>query len=101
MNGHSIHLSIGNGGLESVEWRCHQPPDADCRAWCEKPECEEGCTNYLAHRRDWKHSDQCLQLVFLEEGGTWDEQYEGPTTDVRSGPIELMWRGDCYSWSYA
>jgi hypothetical protein len=29
MAGHSIHLSIGNGGLESVERRCHEPPNAD------------------------------------------------------------------------
>ena len=84
---HSIVLTIAHGGMEAARWECHER--------------EEGCIDAEAHRPEWKHSEQCLRLVFLEEGGTWDEMYSGSPAPVHSGPIELSWSGDGYDWKYA
>lgn len=104
---HFIHVYFDDRGWLTVEWKCEADATADCRAHCSAVECEDGCQDYEAHRPSWlPNSDSiteeiyCGQMVYLEEGGTFDELYNGPSTDVRSGPIELDWDGHGYRWHY-
>ena len=101
MNGHSIHIAIGPGALEAVEFRCHEPDTADCRNVCREDECEEGCIHYMAHRRNWKPLDYCNKVTWLDNSGTWEEMYDGPVADVHCGPIDINWDSLGYSWRYA
>ena len=100
---HFIHIYLSEPfGLE-VEWKCEADATADCKTYCPAPECQdEACVDYDRHRQHWVPFDDggCSALVWLEEGGTWDEMYEGPDVDVHSGPIVLNWEGDGYSWRY-
>lgn len=104
MADHFIHIYLAEPFGLQVEWKCEADRDADCKSWCPAPECEDGgCVDYERHREHWQRhdSEECGALVWLEEGGTWDEMYEGPDADVHSGPIILSWEGDGYSWRYA
>lgn len=108
MSDHFIDIRL-NDGFVSVEWKCEADDTADCRNHCPDPECCEGCLNYLDHRRNWilntdptNNKSYCGKIIWLKEGGTWDEMYSGPDdTDVRSGPIEVVWHGSGYGWRYA
>lgn len=102
MIGHSIRVTVEDGACHTnAQFICHEPDGADCHCGCERPECEEGCSCRVndrePQRKDW---GECLFCVWLDESGTWTEQYEGPETEVRCGPIEITWNGDYYTWRY-
>lgn len=104
---HFIHVYFDDRGWLTVEWKCEADATADCRNFCDRTECQECCQDYEAHRPSWVSTADpatgtgyCNQILWLENGGTFDEMYNGPSTDVRSGPIELDWDGHCYRWHY-
>lgn len=105
MADHSLHLLISTGGYFSCVWMCEAGPEADCRNHCPDDHCisrEDGCEDYDLHRPRWvaNDRDECWVLPWLENSD-WVETYSGPNTEVRSGPIELTWDGDQWTWRYA
>jgi hypothetical protein len=101
MRGHAIKVTISGGGPANAEFVCNAGDYADCHYYCGQRDCEEGCINPSGHRPGYVHSDYCGLTLCLSEGGTWDEQYEGPPADVRCGPIEVTWQDDYWTWRYA
>lgn len=102
MSGHRIGLTIGGFTDIDAAFYCSEPDTADCRNVCEKPECEEGCVDYTAHRPGWTPVDYCNLVTWWTEGGTWCELYAGPLTEVRSGEIVPVRSSDAgVDWRYA
>lgn len=106
MTDHFIDIRLNEGGYVTAEWKCEADDTADCRNHCPDPECCEGCTD-LNHQQQWipnidptNNKSYCGKIIWMEEGGTWDEMYCGPDADVRSGPIELVWHDSGYGWRY-
>lgn len=100
MSEHAIKVTISDGGPATAQFVCNAGEHAECHYYCPLPSCDEGCVDRSAHAADYKHFHQCGLMAWLEEGGTWDEQYEGPPAEVHSGQIELVWKGDYYCWRY-
>lgn len=101
MSAHAIKVTIREGGPLCAEFICNADDHAECHYYCPLDSCEEGCMFPAQHRPGYEHFKQCGMVTWLEEGGTWDEQYEGPDAELRSGPIEMVWQGDYYTWRYA
>jgi hypothetical protein len=99
---HTISWTIARGELRT-EFGCAAPHGAACRL-----ECPAGCLTvddcptvggYRASHQP-VDAGRCLVVDWLEEGGTPDELYDGPTAPVRSGPILVDCYGDGWLWRY-
>jgi hypothetical protein len=103
MTGHWLFLMLPGGGYPiDVDFVCYEPVGAPCRQACSRDACEEGCVcRSLGVEPVMTEYTECLPITALEEGGTWEEQYNGPETRVRCGPIDITWNGDCYEWRYS
>lgn len=95
---HSIRFTIRPGGVVEANITCTAPEGADCRKTCN--ECDEYCS---CPRDTLVDGGECLPTVWLTETGeALQEFYEGPVTDLRSGPIVIVWNRseDSYEWAY-
>lgn len=101
MSAHSVAWKLAEGCHPFPAFSCAAPIGAPCRlacavrcdAWGETGDCEH------------PQEDQgfCGALVWLNDGECGHECYDGPPTEVRSGPVTVTWQVDygCYGWSYA
>jgi len=106
---HAITVTI-EPDLVDARFACTAPPGADCR-WTNGPGCE--CESWAGPFRDaigtYHETDdgdrhymvpsECTVLPWLENA-EWEETYRGQFGPVRSGPIDVEWNDDGYTWSY-
>ena len=112
---HHIALTLLSGGGVSAEFTCTETdPLAACRVTCEQ-DCEEwtyergpnGPFHLMfdddGHEDGWHPLipvNYCV-VVVLMDNSVWDETYSGDDTPARSGPIDVKWIGEGYTWRYA
>jgi hypothetical protein len=92
---HSMRLTIEVGSVVA-DWTCIADEGAACRMTC--PEgCETWDDDHWPHRLVDK--GECNAVEWLDNDA-WDETYGGDPEHLRSGPVEVWWNGDGYSWRY-
>lgn len=97
-NPHRVKVTLTQLYGVGVDIVCDAPEGASCRMWC-----DEGCEfGTLEH---WENHTLRDQGYCTQTEGWFDEEplelYAGPATELRSGPIDLIWDGDCFTWRYA
>jgi hypothetical protein len=81
-----------------VQITCNAPEGAPCRLWCDV--CEER-TQPDHDQHEKRDQGYCVRTDgWFDDGSMIPEQYSGGRHKVVSGPVELIWEGDYYSWRY-
>ena len=98
---HVLEVKLSRRAGVEFSLRCTEPEGAECRLWCQLPECdgEPGSSHGL-------HTLAPVPCGVVEWFG-WDssasmEGYTGEPTALRSGAIEVTYCGeDGFEWHYA
>lgn len=96
-NPHRIEVTIDRDGYITGRMICDAPHGADCRLWCVH-DCTETTDEHL-HEHHLEDQGRCIQT-----DGWFDEifdAYSGDQAPLHSGPVNLHWHGDFYTWTYA
>lgn len=95
---HWVSWSVTEGDAwPEAQMACTAPDDAFCRTYCDRSECEDGCTDIYGHER--KPMGCCNLVDWMEDAGVMDS-YEGKPHPASDGPIVVVWDGDHYAWWY-
>ncbi len=89
---------------------------APCRWTCSAASCQDGWSGQAEKDGDgWFHEydeidgevvrhplrlESCNLVEYIDSSGGIEESYGGGPTEVRSGPVEVLWNGDYYEWWY-
>lgn len=100
MRGHSVVWTIERGCTRSF-FECDYLPDALCHRFCDSCDSYETfdgktCINC---DKDLIDSGECQVVLFLGEAMP-EETYDGTMRFIKSGPIEVEWDGQKYTWKY-
>lgn len=98
MTGHRIELSLESDSGVTAHFVCEEPDSELCHHTCDYG-CEIWNDDCIANH---PHSTvkYCNCVEFVDNGGTWWEQYVGEETEPRSGSIVFEWLGEWYGWRY-
>ncbi len=98
---HTLKVTIEPMSRPWPNFLCHEPSDAECRQYCVNG-CEE---RSVADCRSAGHQIKlggCSYVEWMDaDSNSLEELYQGPKTELRSGPVEFTWHGDYYTWRYA
>lgn len=93
---HKVEFTLNAGGTVDGKVTCLAKEGAECRVWC-----DEGCDYVYDGHENHKLFDQgtCGQIPWFEDYVF--DSYDGKTTPLRDGYVNLIWYGDGYTWNYA
>ena len=94
---HRIEVTIDTDGGIDAAIVCDAPEGASCRTWCDEG-CEFGTSEH------WENHTLRDQGYCTQVEGWFDDPFEcygGSTAPLRSGPVDLIWEGDYFTWRYA
>jgi len=96
---HRVKVTISQINGIGMDMVCDAPEGAPCRMWCDEG-CEFATPEHLANHR-LRDQGYCTKTE-----GWFDEDdpidlYVGPPTELRSGPVEVIWDDDHYTWRYS
>lgn len=96
-NPHRIEVTIEPRWGIRARLLCDAPVGAQCRLWCDK-----GCDSAGEDHADYHElsdTGYCIKTEAWFDDEPF-ELYHGDEHPLRSGPVELEWQGDTYTWAY-
>ncbi len=96
-NPHRIEVTIDRDGHVTGVMKCDAPHGAPCRLWC-LHDCETADDEHEIHHQ-LVDQGRCIRT-----DGWFDEifdTYSGEEAPLHSGPVDLIWESDFYSWRYS